>query len=754
MILRMRFQKKWIYWLAWMLFTSFVHIEGSVVEQLDQYPGLSPRQKGVILINEFGCVSCHTSSQNHFKPRRGPDLSGLGNRVKPEWLKGFLKTPHHVSAGATHLDFPAEIPDSEDMSRSQIENALNHYLFSQASSEPDQNNDFEGSMQKGDALYHSIGCIVCHDASSTEKGGSWMQSVGGKYYPDTLRDFLLDPLKTHPDARMPDMHLTYDEASDLAAFFMNRVDAAMTQVFVPQAEEREKGQRLFGKLNCNACHELETQDEAVTMPSLEALRLDHGCLSAREGQWPQFALSKEQKTWMHLALQSENQWTPSERIQMQLTQFNCVACHARDGIGGVSPEDDIYFTSHDPNLGEQGRLPPRLDGVGAKLNPVWLRKILVQGAKSRPYMKTRMPRFGVEVLDELMELFATVDSSLPLPDIEMPRLNDTRRAGRDLAGTKGMSCVTCHSFKGIQSGAMAAIDMSIMGQRLTHEWFHHYLAEPQRFSPGTLMPDFWPEGHSSKSEILDGNAQKQMEALWIYLSDGYSLGAPSGLYREPMRLIANEQEAVMLRRAYPGVGKRGIGVGLPHGHNYIFNADKLGLAMLWKGDFADPAGVWLSQGHGRVRPLARQQISFPVQAQWQGLDSKSAPWPEMEQRQAEQKFQGYRLDAQRVPTFLYAIDETIVEDTLKEVESKGQWTLERTLRLKTNGSSENLIFRVAVAATIQAHGASQFQVSDAFSIALTGDAEGYVVNAAEGDELRIKMSGNSHLKSITLHYQF
>jgi len=126
MILRMRFQKKWIYWLAWLLFTSFVHIEGSVVEQLHQYPGLSPRQKGVILINEFGCVSCHTSSQNHFKPRRGPDLSGLGNRVKPEWLKGFLKTPHHVSAGATHLDFPAEVPDSEDMSRSQIENGLMH----------------------------------------------------------------------------------------------------------------------------------------------------------------------------------------------------------------------------------------------------------------------------------------------------------------------------------------------------------------------------------------------------------------------------------------------------------------------------------------------------------------------------------------------------------------------------------------------------------------------------------------------------
>ena len=36
-----------------------------------------------------------------------------------------------------------------------------------------------------------------------------------------------------------------------------------------------------------------------------------------------------------------------------------------------------------------------LTGVGAKLNPEWLRTVFDQGAKDRPYMFTRMPKFGI-----------------------------------------------------------------------------------------------------------------------------------------------------------------------------------------------------------------------------------------------------------------------------------------------------------------------------------------------------------------------
>ena len=740
--------------MALILFSSFEHVEGRVIDQLDESVGLSPQQKGVVLMNELGCVSCHSSSQNHFKPRRGPDLSGLGSRVKVDWLKGFLKAPYNASTGSAHLDFPIEFEGSESLSRSEIENALVDYLISTAPTESDHANEGEGSAEKGDALFHSTGCVVCHGASSTEQGAAWIRSVRHKFHPDALHALLLDPLKTRPDARMPDMHLTHDEASDLTAFIMNAVDSGAIQTLVPQPAEEERGGRLFGQLNCNACHDLEGQDVAVSVPDLEAVRLDHGCLTAQAGAWPQFTLSEQQKTWIRLALQSEIQWTPSERIKMQMAQFNCYACHERDGIGGVTEDLNASFASEDPNLGEQGRLPPHLDGVGAKLNVTWLRKILVQGAVSRPYMKTRMPRFGAGILDNLIDLFVQADAKRPLPDIQMPNENDSRRAGRDLAGTKVMACITCHAFKGTKSGAMAAVDMALMGQRLTPEWFHHYLAQPQQFSPGTLMPDFWPGGHSTQPEILDGNTQKQIQALWVYLSDGYSLGNPEGLHREPMRLVASNQQAVMLRRSYPGVGKRGIGVGLPQGFNYVFHAEQMGLSMLWKGEFGDPAGVWLSQGHGNVRPLARDQIRFPNQPQWQMLSSADAPWFVAEKRPVGQAFKGYRLDKQRRPTFLYEVDGNRIEDTFKEVLLEGQWSLKRNIQIQSSLSIDHLIFRAAVAGNIQPLGQSRFQVGEGLTVAVEQGGELLFIDGPDEDEVRVKFEADSKVNRLTLNYQF
>ena len=61
----------------------------------------------------------------------------------------------------------------------------------------------------------------------------------------------------------------------------------------------------------------------------------------------------------------------------------------------------------------------------------------------------------------------------------------------------------------------------------------------------------------------------------------------------------------MLRRSYPGIGKRGIGVGYPGGVNLAFDAEQMRLAMIWKGKFLDPGGVWTGQGHGTARPMER-----------------------------------------------------------------------------------------------------------------------------------------------------
>ena len=46
------------------------------------------------------------------------------------------------------------------------------------------------------------------------------------------------------------------------------------------------------------------------------------------------------------------------------------------------------------DLGDEGRLPPHLTGVGDKLQPEWLREVLLNKGTARSYMATRMPQFG------------------------------------------------------------------------------------------------------------------------------------------------------------------------------------------------------------------------------------------------------------------------------------------------------------------------------------------------------------------------
>ena len=67
-------------------------------------------------------------------------------------------------------------------------------------------------------------------------------------------------------------------------------------------------------------------------------------------------------------------------------------------------------------MGDEGRIPPLLDGVGDKLNDNWIKHVLDNGANDRPYMLTRMPKFGTANVGHLVKDFATADRTLkPVP---------------------------------------------------------------------------------------------------------------------------------------------------------------------------------------------------------------------------------------------------------------------------------------------------------------------------------------------------
>ena len=224
--------------------------------------------------------------------------------------------------------------------------------------------------------------------------------------------------------------------------------------------------------------------------------------------------------------------------------FNCYACHERDKVGGPGPKRADYFLpSMEADLGDEARLPPALTGVGRKLREPWLEAVLVQGGSTRPYIATRMPQYGEAHVGWLAKAFAKVDIDGE-PAAEKAPEPKLAKDGRTLVGNKGLSCVSCHRYGKYDSLGMPAADLAQMTKRVRKDWFKRFLLKPQLEKPGTRMPEFWPEGKSVREEVLGGDLDEQIEAVWAYLSKGASPKLPHGLKRVGQELIAEDEHQI------------------------------------------------------------------------------------------------------------------------------------------------------------------------------------------------------------------
>ncbi|HND52852.1 MAG TPA: c-type cytochrome, partial [Pirellulaceae bacterium] len=165
-------------------------------------------------------------------------------------------------------------------------------------------------------------------------------------------------------------------------------DAGGRKAFTVNPTLAEQGKKLFVEVGCAKCHQLgpqapASQTELLAPPELARLKSSGGCLEAapRRGV-PNFGLSAAQRTALSAALEQQRGGaaakapTADESIQATMVQFNCIACHQRGMLGGVPEARSKFFVSNQPEMGDEGRIPPALAGAGAKLKAEWLKHLL------------------------------------------------------------------------------------------------------------------------------------------------------------------------------------------------------------------------------------------------------------------------------------------------------------------------------------------------------------------------------------------
>ncbi len=492
--------------------------------------------------------------------------------------------------------------------------------------------------------------------------------------------------------------------------------------FVFDASQVELGRKRFSVLGCANCHEINVAGKRLppSMQSVEMSKLDpnKGCLSEKvPAGLPQYDLSNEQRIALRTAITSgplSKKKSPQQLIAQTMATFNCYACHQRGKTGGAEPARNAMFITSIPEMGEEGRIPPPLDGVADKLQTDWLKKVLQQGAQDRPYMLTRMPAFHSAQVDQLAAAFVKVDrkSEWETMIVQAPE-HRVKAIGRELVSGKALACIKCHTFAQYPATGIQAISLTKMHQRLREDWFARYLIDPQKYRPGTRMPGSFPNGVSARLDILKGNPGLQITAMWTYLQDGEKAGIPDGLLPDPIELMP-EEYPLIYRNFIEGTSPRGIAVGYPEHVNIAWDANDLCLKLIWHGRFIDASKHWRGRGQGRQPPLGIHVMKLEKQVPWAIEAGKIESWPQGSARERGFRFVGYRLDEKRRPIFMYRHNQyEISEQFIPLPTSKTEANLKRIFKLKAgkNNPTDNISFLVASGKSIEIEN-DQFIVVD------------------------------------------
>lgn len=527
-------------------------------QQLKSYPGGGDAAKGKVLFGEFGgvgCMGCHGiddfPTDKLGELRHGPELSGIGSKVTPDWLYTWILDPKSLWPATNMPDLRlteqeaadlvaylmtkrnvafeqksfAKPADDAPFEQILLEKLTERMTAARAAEEIAAMSGLEKRRKSGEYLLNHYGCFGCHEVPGYEDAkpiGAELNGWGSKH------------------ADRLDFGMVEFEWKDPEVAKFNRESWLEQKLKNTRFYDRGKDKKPFEKLK---------------MPQFS--QLTEGMSDADRDAVMTFVLSLvKDNTAPSIKRQLTADEQAVERGALLVREKNCIGCHLLYGEGGEI---------RNFQLGEEGKAyyPPLLDGQGARTQPAWLTSFLHDpvfgkgdGAKAhlRPWMKARMPTFGFtpaelndvvayfahekvwhtsterELWDTLATKFRkdfpgyddaqlrkadhtkvklfhdlvartyerqgggfTYESEYPYGALPQPLVGDDLDKARNLF--QKLQCVLCHMPGGVvpkgKSAADMAPDLSLARERLSPSWVRHWLEVPEIYQPGTRMPPFW-----------------------------------------------------------------------------------------------------------------------------------------------------------------------------------------------------------------------------------------------------------------------
>lgn len=501
-------------------------------------------RKGRMLFAENHCAKCHTAASGFGAMpmpemmEMGPLLAGSGDRVNEEWLRRWIADPHALRPG-THM--PALVDGKTEEGRQKAAD-IAAYVSAQKLNTPESKAADASLASKGGEHFHTLGCVACHtrpDQAEPDRDHKRLplNNVASKFKPGALTAFLKKPDAFHPFSSMPNFRLSDEEANALSAFLTTSSTGKETKLEGTfPAGDVTRGEAAVKALNCGSCHPgLPMADKPMSSSGMDAIFAKDwsagGCVAApdKRGKAPVLNLSDDDRAalvvFSKMGSAPLTRDTQAEFAHRQIGALRCIACHANNGqpalMDSVHTESRSLYqdTKKLDERVDQSR--PQLTYMGEMLHAPYIESMIDGSVKQRPrpWLLMRMPSFTLKA-KSLSEGMARMHGILPeaAPAVVTDPANV--EIGKQLTGAQGFGCTTCHGIGDAKPTAafeVEGVNLKLTPERLRAEYFYHWMDNPRAVTPSTKMPRYSEENKSQRSDVLEGDAHKQFEAIWQYL---------------------------------------------------------------------------------------------------------------------------------------------------------------------------------------------------------------------------------------------